>query len=41
MKKTFLILAALFVLSSVAFAQASARSGFIDGFDESKYKETQ
>ncbi|BDC97571.1 SH3 domain-containing protein [Treponema saccharophilum] len=40
MKKTFLIFAALFVLSSVAFAQASARSGFIYGFDESKYKET-
>ena len=40
MKKIFLILAAAVALSSVAFAQASARSGFIDGFDESKYKET-
>ena len=40
MKKLFLIFAAAVVLSSVAFAQASARSGFIDGFDESKYKET-
>ena len=40
MKKIFLILSAAVVLSSLAFAQASARSGFIDGFDESKYKET-
>ena len=39
MKKIFLILSAV-ALSSLAWAQASARSGFIDGFDESKYKET-
>ena len=39
MKKLFLILVAAVVLSSVAFAQTSARSGFIDGFDKSKYKE--
>lgn len=32
MKKIFLIFAAAVVLSSLAFAQASARSGFIDGF---------
>ena len=39
MKKIFLILAAAVMLSSVAWAQTSARSMFIDGFDESKYSE--
>lgn len=40
-KIIFIALAVLFqiALSSVAFAQTSARSGFIDGFDKSKYKE--
>ncbi len=40
MKKIFLIFAALFALSSLTWTQTSARRGFIDGFDESKYKET-
>ena len=40
MKKLFLILAAAVALSSLAWTQTSARSRFIDGFDESKYKET-
>ncbi len=39
MKKLFLILSAAVAMSSLAFAQTSARSGFIDGFDKSKYKE--
>ena len=39
MKRLFLILAAAVALSSLAWAQASARSGFIDGFDKSKYKD--
>ena len=40
MKKIFLIFAAAVALSPLAWAQTSARSMFIDGFDESKYKET-
>lgn len=38
MKKTFLIFAAVFVLSSVAFAQASAGSGLADSTEEERRK---
>jgi hypothetical protein len=38
MKKTFLLFAAVLALSSVAFAQASARSGLADSTEEERRK---